>query len=165
MAKTAVEISGWERAIMAAEKVKERLRRPPPGARRGWCTLRRRRRQRRRRVGRPNRRGRRPQYAQCRSPGPPRRLPVVRAALESVGFIYYHLLDIDTFIDGPQGKPSGGIHLLFAGEKARQDNEHTLPALDESEPPRRISSGQPRSLRAHGVDRLPAQGPGSLLWI
>ncbi len=41
--------------------------------------------------------------------------------------------DIDVFVDGPRGKPSGGIHLLYAGEKVRQDDEHTLPDLDESE--------------------------------
>ncbi len=60
-------------------------------------------------------------------------LPAARAALESAGFVYHHILDIDTFIDGPQGKPSGGIHILFAGEKVRGDDEHTLPDLDESE--------------------------------
>ena len=59
--------------------------------------------------------------------------PVARACLEAVGFIYYELLDIDTFIDGPQGKPSGGIHLVYAGEKARRDDDYNLPELDESE--------------------------------
>ena len=37
------------------------------------------------------------------------------------------------FIDGPEGKPSGGVHLLFAGEKVRPDYEHASPDLDESE--------------------------------
>ena len=60
-------------------------------------------------------------------------LPAARAALEAAGFVYHHLPDIDTFIDGPQGKPSGGIHILFAGEKVRLDDEHHLPDLDESE--------------------------------
>jgi hypothetical protein len=59
--------------------------------------------------------------------------PAARTALETVGFVHHHLLDIDTFIDGPQGKPSGGIHILFAGEKVRREDEHTLPDLDESE--------------------------------
>jgi hypothetical protein len=60
-------------------------------------------------------------------------LPAARAALEAAGFVYHQLLDIDLFIDGPQGKPSGGIHLLFAGEKVRPEDEHPLPDLDESE--------------------------------
>ena len=59
--------------------------------------------------------------------------PAARACLEAVGFIYYELLDIDTFIDGPQGKPSGGIHLLYAGEKVRRDDDYHLPEIDESE--------------------------------
>jgi hypothetical protein len=59
--------------------------------------------------------------------------PATRACLESVGFIYYQLLDIDTFIDGPQRKSSGGIHLLYAGEKVRRDDDDKLPEIEESE--------------------------------
>jgi hypothetical protein len=60
-------------------------------------------------------------------------LGAARTALETVGFVYHHLLGIDTFIDGPEGKPSGGVHILFAGEKVRRDVEHNFPDLDESE--------------------------------
>jgi len=60
-------------------------------------------------------------------------LPAVRLALEGVGFIYSHLIDIDTFIDGPDGKPSGGVHILYAGEKVHKGDEHRLPELEESE--------------------------------
>ena len=59
--------------------------------------------------------------------------PAAKACLEAVGFIHYERLDIDTFIDGPQGKPRGGIHLLYASEKVRQGDEHSSPDLDESE--------------------------------
>ena len=59
--------------------------------------------------------------------------PAVRACLEAVGFIYHEVLDVDTFIDGPQGKPSGGIRLLYAGEKVRQDDDYNLPEIEESE--------------------------------
>jgi hypothetical protein len=59
--------------------------------------------------------------------------PAARACLEAVGFIYDELLDIDTFIDGPQGKPSGGIHLLYAGEKVRRHDDYNLTEIDESE--------------------------------
>jgi hypothetical protein len=60
-------------------------------------------------------------------------LPAARAALEGAGFVYYQLLDVDMFIDGPQGRPSGGVHILFAGEKVRPEYEHASPDLDESE--------------------------------
>ena len=37
------------------------------------------------------------------------------------------------FIDGPQGRPSEAIHLLYAGEKVRQDDVYTLPDIGDSE--------------------------------
>jgi hypothetical protein len=133
MAEAAVELSGWERALMAAEKVKERLHRATraldaagvPYAVAGgnavaeWVA----------RVDEDAVRNTRDVDLLVRRAD----LAAVRAALEAAGFIYHHLLDIDTFIDGPQGKPSGGVHLLFVGEKVRPDDEHTLPDLDESE--------------------------------
>jgi hypothetical protein len=59
--------------------------------------------------------------------------PAAKAALDSSGFIDHHLLAVDTFIDGPQGRQSGGAHIVFAGEKVRPDDEHASPNLDESE--------------------------------
>jgi hypothetical protein len=133
MAQGAVEPIGWERTLMAAEKVKERLRRATraldaagvPYAVAGgnavaeW-------------VGRIDEDAvrntpdvdiliRRPDF------------PAARACLETVGFIYHEILDSDTFIEGPQGKPSGGIHLLYAGEKVRRDDDYHLPEIGESE--------------------------------
>ena len=60
-------------------------------------------------------------------------LAAVRAALEAAGFVYQQLLDVDMFIDGPEGKPSSGVHLLYAGEKVRPEYEHASPDVDESE--------------------------------
>ncbi len=133
MAEAAVEPIGWERALMAAEKVKERLRRATraldaagvPYAVAGgnavaeWVG----------RIDEEAVRNTRDVDLLVRRAD----LPAARAALEATGFVYHHLLDIDTFIDGPQGKPSAGIHILFAGEKVRRDDEHTLPDIDESE--------------------------------
>jgi hypothetical protein len=133
MAKAAVELSGWERALMAAEKVKERLRRASraldaAGVRYAiaggnavaeW-------------VGRVDedavRTTRNVDLLVRRAD-----LPAVQAALEAAGFVHHHVVDIETFIDGPQGKPSGGIHILFAGEKVRANDEQALPDIDESE--------------------------------
>jgi hypothetical protein len=133
MADAAVEPIGWERALMAAEKVKERLRRATraldaagvPYAVVGgnavaeWVA----------RIDEDAVRNTRDVDILIRRAD----FPAVRACLEAVGFIYYELLDIDTFVDGPQGKPSGGIHLLYAGEKVRRDDDHGLPEIDESE--------------------------------
>src|ERR1700691_3446999 len=127
MADAALTLIGWERALMAAEKVKERLRRATkaleaagvPYAVVGgnavaeW-------------VGRVDEEAvrttrdvdllvRRADFA------------AVRAALEGAGFVYHHLLDVDTFVDGPQGRPSGGVHILYAGEKVRPHEPHASP--------------------------------------
>jgi hypothetical protein len=112
MAESAVEPIGWERAIIAAEKVKERLRRATraldaarvPYAVVGgnavaeWVA----------RVDEEAVRTTRDVDILIRRPD----FPEAKACLEAVGFVYYELLDIDTFIDGPHGKPSGGVHLL-----------------------------------------------------
>ena len=154
MAEAAVEPIGWERALMAAEKVKERLRRATraldaagvPYAVVGgnavaeWVG----------RIDEDAVRNTRDVDILIRRPD----FPAARACLEAVGFIYYELLDIDTFIDGPQGKPSGGIHLLYAGEKVRRDDELHFARNRRIGTSRRISSGQPRSPGADEVDRL-----------
>src|SRR6202158_3500191 len=115
---------GWERALMAAEKVKERLRRATKAlddagvsyavvggnAVAEWVG----------RVDEDAVRNTRDVDLLIRRND----LPPARTALEAAGFFYYQLLDVDMFIDGPQGKPSGGVHILFAGEKVRPDYEH-----------------------------------------
>ncbi len=133
MAVAAIEPVGWERAIMAAEKVKERLRRATcaldaagvsyavvgGNAIAEWVA----------RVDEDAVRTTRDVDILIR------RLDFVAAktCLEAAGFIDHQLLDTDTFVDGPQGKPSGGIHLLYAGEKVPRDGDYNLPEIDESE--------------------------------
>ena len=56
-----------------------------------------------------------------------------KSALEGAGFVYHHLIDIDVFVDGPQGRPSEGIHLLYAGEPVQPNDSIPSPTLDESE--------------------------------
>jgi hypothetical protein len=53
-------------------------------------------------------------------------LPAITKVLENAGFVAGDLLDVVMFRDGPDGKPSEAVHLLFAGEKTRPD--HLLPA-------------------------------------
>lgn len=126
-------VVGWERALMAAEKIKERLRRAAkaldaagvPYAVVGgnavaeWVA----------RIDDEAVRNTRDVDLLVRRAD----FAAARSALEAAGFVYQHLLDVDVFIDGPQGKPSGGVHLLFAGEKVRAGDEHPCPELDESE--------------------------------
>jgi hypothetical protein len=72
-------------------------------------------------------------------------LPAVKAALEASGFIYERVMNVDMFIDGPQGRPSAGVHLLFAGERVKPHDQYALPTLDESE---RAAEFQVTSLEA-----------------
>src|ERR1700677_3948470 len=124
-------IVGWERALMAAEKVKERLRRVTKaldGASEGygviggnavaeWVA----------RINDEAVRNTRDVDVLMRRAD----FTAARTALETVGFVCHHLLDVDVFIDGPQGKPSAGVHLLFAGEKVRPEAEFASPQLDD----------------------------------
>jgi hypothetical protein len=126
-------VVGWERALMAAERVKERLRRATkaldasgvPYAVAGgnavaeWVA----------RIDDDAVRNTRDVDILLRRAD----FAAARSALEAAGFVYHHVLDLDLFLDGPQGKPSAGVHLLFAGEKVRVEDQHPCPELDESE--------------------------------
>src|SRR5580698_4814849 len=101
-------VVGWERALIAAEKVKERMRRATKAldgagvayavvggnAVAEWIA----------RVDEDAVRNTRDVDLLVRRAD----LPAARTALEGAGFVYCQLLDVDVFIDGPQGRPSGG---------------------------------------------------------
>jgi hypothetical protein len=55
-----------------------------------------------------------------------RDLDTITTALERAGFVRDEVMDVVMFRDGPEGKPSEAVHLLFVGEKTRSD--HALPA-------------------------------------
>lgn len=52
----------------------------------------------------------------------------IKLALEGVGFEYHFVNGVHVFVDGPDGKPSRGIHLLFANEKVK--DSYPLPTAD-----------------------------------
>ncbi len=58
----------------------------------------------------------------------------VKAALESVGFVYRHAKSIDMFLEGPKGSPRDAVHIVFAGEKIRQEYFAAAPDLSTTEP-------------------------------
>src|SRR5262245_14782692 len=62
-------------------------------------------------------------------------LPAVTAALEQAGFVRDELLDVVMFRDGPNGKPSEAVHLLFSGEKTRPDHSWPAPEIETVEDP------------------------------
>jgi len=52
-----------------------------------------------------------------------------KAALESVGFVHYDLMDVPMFLDGPNGSPRDAVHLLYAGEKVKATYHAAAPDL------------------------------------
>jgi len=64
---------------------------------------------------------------------PREQLPQVIAAMEAAGFIYSYTFGLHLFVDGPQGNPREGIHLLFTHEKVRAGDEIETPGLESAE--------------------------------
>jgi hypothetical protein len=58
----------------------------------------------------------------------------VKAALAGAGFVFRSVLGVNMFLDGPQGRPRDAVHVLFAGEKVRQEYVEPAPTLSVTEP-------------------------------
>ena len=54
-------------------------------------------------------------------------LPAVTAALEGAGFIPARTFGVTMFLENADAKPSESVHLLFAGEKVRDDYPLSSP--------------------------------------
>ena len=53
------------------------------------------------------------------------------AALEAAGFCRDQVMDVIVFLDGPEGKPSQGVHIVIAGRKIREDYVDPAPQVDD----------------------------------
>ena len=64
-----------------------------------------------------------------------RRADLERAkkVLAEAGFVYRHVAGIDFFLDGPQAKARDALHVVFAGEKVKQEYSQPAPDVSESE--------------------------------
>jgi hypothetical protein len=49
------------------------------------------------------------------------------AALAAAGFVRGHVAGIEMFLDGPDAKARDAVHILFAGEKVKQDSIEPSP--------------------------------------
>ena len=133
MADAAVTFSGWDRAFMASEKVKERLRRSTTALERAgvayavvggnavaeWVG----------RVDEDAVRNTRDVDLLIRRAD----LPAAKAALEPAGFVYCQSFGVDMFLDGPEGRPTSAVHLLFAGEPVRTGDKAIAPDVTDAE--------------------------------
>jgi hypothetical protein len=60
-------------------------------------------------------------------------LPAAVKAMDAAGFDYANVTGVDCFVERPNGVPSGGIHLIFAGEKVKPTDPVPAPNVEESE--------------------------------
>jgi hypothetical protein len=58
----------------------------------------------------------------------------VNSALESAGFVFRHVKSIDMFLDGPGAKARDAVHILYAGERLRAEDDVPAPLVEDSEP-------------------------------
>lgn len=56
-----------------------------------------------------------------------------KAAMDAVGFDHAQVMGVDLFVERPDGKPSEGVHLLFAGERVKPTDPVPAPEITESE--------------------------------
>jgi hypothetical protein len=56
-----------------------------------------------------------------------------KAAMDAAGFDYAFTSGVHLFVQRPDGKPSQGVHLLFAGEKVKPLDPVPAPDLSETE--------------------------------
>lgn len=60
-------------------------------------------------------------------------LEAAKTALESAGFVYRHSAGIDFFLDGPTAKARDAVHVVFAGEKVRQEYDQPAPDTTQAD--------------------------------
>ena len=56
-----------------------------------------------------------------------------KRALESEGFVYHKILEVDCFLDGPNASPRDAVHIVFANEKVKPKDVEFTADVSESE--------------------------------
>jgi hypothetical protein len=134
MSDLAIAPIGWERTALAVEKVKDRLKRVSTALGRAgiayavaggnavaeWVG----------RVDEAAVRNTRDVDILIRRAD----LEAAKTALAAAGFVHCQTLNIEMFLDGPNGRPKDAVHILFAGEKVQSDYVTPSPDVAESEP-------------------------------
>jgi hypothetical protein len=59
-------------------------------------------------------------------------LPRATDALQNAGFVRDEVMGTVVFLDGPDGKPSQGLHILLAGSKVRPEYVSPTPSVDRT---------------------------------
>ncbi len=56
-----------------------------------------------------------------------------RDALDAAGFILRHAAGVTMFLDGPDAKARDAVHVVFSGEKVRDEYPEPVPTIDDYE--------------------------------
>jgi len=59
-------------------------------------------------------------------------LPQATDALQAVGFVRESVMGTIVFLDGPQGKPSQGLHILLADRKVKPEYVSPTPRIEQA---------------------------------
>ena len=59
-------------------------------------------------------------------------LDLATIALATAGFVRDSVMNVIVFLDGPDGKPSQGIHVLLAERKVREEYATATPRIDQA---------------------------------
>jgi GrpB-like predicted nucleotidyltransferase (UPF0157 family) len=60
-------------------------------------------------------------------------LESAKKAMDAAGFDHAEVTGVEMFIERPNGNPSEGVHLLFAGEKVKPTDPVAAPDMSETE--------------------------------
>jgi hypothetical protein len=60
-------------------------------------------------------------------------LQAAQNALTPEGFIYRNVAGVHMFLDGPDAKPRDAVHVVWAGEKVREDYALAAPDVTDSD--------------------------------
>ncbi len=58
-------------------------------------------------------------------------LPRAIEALSKVGFVFRQAAGVTMFLDGPTAKARDAVHVIFAGEKVREEYPEPVPSIDK----------------------------------
>jgi len=59
-------------------------------------------------------------------------LETAKKAMETAGFHFTRVMDVDMFLDGTDGRPRDAVHLLYAEEIVRQGDTIAAPDVEQS---------------------------------
>lgn len=80
-------------------------------------------------------------------------------AMQSVGFYRDKVMDVTVFLDGPDGKPSQGVHILRAEQKVKETYASPAPANRPIDHDRRQTNRGVGRTGPHEVEQLSRQRP------